>query len=211
MDVRVARRVAKIVKKRAESRAKKRARLVRSEKTYLASLDRAEIKAKEIDLIQAIEKKTRPPTVREAYAAKRQARQERNRRFVELFLTGYSQAEIARETGCHQRTVCHVLSGVWKFPPGHGHRYMMVGLNEAQFTTLGWLAAKLGVDRNRALEKIVHTVLKDTATLQTLRDRVTSSGWLAADALVNRKRTMELLVKVALEDDANVARRILRV
>ena len=89
------------------------------------------------------------------HRSSKEAREKRNKRFVELFLRGYTQAEVAKAAGSHEDTVSKVLSAIFPFPPpGRDNRYILMRLSPANLAILDEIAAECLIDRQRALELI---------------------------------------------------------
>jgi hypothetical protein len=89
------------------------------------------------------------------------AREKRNKRFQELLLRGYTQAEIAKATGAHEGTVSRVLSSIFPFPPpGRDNRYIVARMSPVELGTLDEMAGEYLMDRLRLLELLVSAVLE---------------------------------------------------
>jgi len=91
----------------------------------------------------------------------RETREKRNKRFQELLLRGYTQAEIAKATGAHEGTVSKALSSIFPFPPpGRDNRYIATRMSPVELETLDDLAGEYLMDRLRLLELLVSSVLE---------------------------------------------------
>jgi Putative ATPase subunit of terminase (gpP-like) len=121
----------------------------------LAALPEEERKALELD------RKEDRQAQRARYAANKEAKEKRNKRFSELYLRGYTKAEIARATGAHEITVSKVLSAFFSHPkPGRDNRIIAMGMSAAELGVLDDLARECLVDRQRVLEMICSAALE---------------------------------------------------
>ena len=135
-------------------REKARAVRDRAIKRELSTLPEAERKEFELAC-----KETRQGSV-VRHRDSKEAREKRNKRFLELFLRGYTQADIAKSTGANEVTVSRALSAIFPFPPpGRDNRYIAARMSPVELGTLDEMAAEYLMDRLRLLELIVSAVL----------------------------------------------------
>ena len=127
---------------------------------HLAALPAAERAVLECD------RKESRQAARARYSASREAREKRNKRFLELLLRGYTQGEIARVTGAHEITVSKVLSTFSPLPkPGRDRRHIALQLSPTSLRELDRLATDLLVDRLRVLEMMAEVWFADGAKI----------------------------------------------
>jgi hypothetical protein len=101
------------------------------------------------------------PIAKQRYLVKRDARAKRQHRIVETLLRGHTQVEIAKVVETDEHTVSRVLAPIFPFPaPGRDNRYILVRLTPPMLRELDVIAARLLVDRMRALEMLCHANLE---------------------------------------------------
>jgi hypothetical protein len=136
---------------------------------HLAALPAAERAVLESD------RKESRQVARARCSASREAREKRNKRFLELLLRGYTQAEIAKVTGAHEITVSKVLATFSPFPKlGHGRRHIASTVATAHLIELDRLATDLLVDRLRVLEMMYELWFENGAKIARRDLRVPS-------------------------------------
>ncbi len=103
---------------------------------------------------------------RERHKAKREQKAKRQHRIVEILLSGYAPADIARAVGATKSDVMRILASIFPFPtPWSAGGYVIMRLSPEDLATLGRLGKEVRSNRVDALEAIVAGALAEDAAI----------------------------------------------